>query len=158
MEQWGQGAGDMRWLTLLCSVMLQMMREKKRQLTSAVCHGVTVTARAVLASGLQPGSRLAKRICKTFTLTEKLCYSCDPKKKWLLKKSNLVRSRTRCRCLQHPAISKHSVNPTAFGEMLRPGSAGRSCGDVVASVVPRSCVVVFWFSDLADLKDIAFRL
>lgn len=55
--------------------------EKERQLTSAVCHGVTVSARAASASGLQPGSRLAKRICKTFTLTERLCHSCDPQKK-----------------------------------------------------------------------------
>lgn len=72
----GQRAGDKRRSSLLCSVTLKVMKGKHRQLTSAVFIG---TAGAAFGSGLQSGSRHIKCICETFTLTEKLCPSCDPK-------------------------------------------------------------------------------
>lgn len=58
------GAKGQRSRPELSSVTLQVLRGTKL-LTSAVCHGFTGTG-AALASGLQLGSHLIERICRTF--------------------------------------------------------------------------------------------
>lgn len=62
------------------------------------------------------------------SLTEKLYNSCDPKDAVWWRWSTLVRSRTRCRCLQHPASS--------MSQSWRNAEAGSTGPTVVVAPAP----------------------